>query len=120
MRNEKGVTLIAAVIAIVLFIVIAAISAGTPKDLEKPIQMASKSKTDNLIAQDKEQITLAFSEFVHFSDFGPDDIKEKLEGFNKGSVIQVELIGEEDFSIDIDGRKYEVNIRTGGEPVPIN
>jgi hypothetical protein len=120
MRKESGVTLIAAIIAIVIFIVLAVVSFGSPKAIEKPMKMATRSKTENLIAQDKEQISLAFSEFVHFGEFGPEDIKEKLEGFNKGSVIQVELIGEEDFSINIDGRKYEVNVKAGGEPVPIN
>ncbi len=120
MRSEKGVTLIVVAIEILILLVIIAISFGGKKDMEKPLKMAAKSKTDSMIAQDKEQISLAFSEFVHFGEYGPEDIQEKLEGYNKGSVVHVELIGEEDFSVDIDGRKYEVNIKAGGEPVPIN
>ena len=120
MRSEKGVTLLVVVIEILILLVIIAISFGGKKDMEKPLKMAAKSKTDSMMAQDKEQISLAFSEFVNFGEYGPEDIQEKLEGYNKGSVIQVELIGEEDFSINIDGRKYEVNVKAGGEPVPIN
>lgn len=120
MRNEKGVTLIIAVIEILILLVIIAISYGSKKDLEKPFQMATKSKTDNVVAKDKEQITIAFSEFVHFTEYGPEDIKGKLEEANSESTINVELIGDEDFYVEIDGRKYEVNIKAGGQPVPVN
>ena len=120
MKSERGVTLMMVVIEIVVLVIIIAISFGRGSKIEKPVKMASTTQSQNKVAKDKEQIEIAFSEFAGFSDFSPEDIKAKLEEVNKDSVIQVELIGEEDYSISIDGRKYEVNMKEGGTPTPVN
>ena len=119
MRNERGVTLIIVVIELLVLAVITTIIVGSGKDMEKPVKMATTTKSENRVAKDKEQIAIAFSEFAGMDDYTPDDLKAKLEEVNKGSVIEVTLIRDGDYSIIIDGRKYEVDIKNGGNPIAV-
>ena len=61
-RQEKGITLIALIITIVVLLLIAIVSIGTVKE-SKIIGHAESAASEYVIAQEKEKIALAYSEY---------------------------------------------------------
>ena len=61
-RLEKGITLIALIITIVILLILAAVTIGTVKDSEI-IGHAQSAASEYVIAQEKEKIALAYSEY---------------------------------------------------------
>lgn len=64
MKNNKGITLIALVITIIILLIIAGISIGVLSGNNGLLSRAKMSKTLTQIANAKEEVNLAISELV--------------------------------------------------------
>ena len=62
MKKQKGITLIALIITIVVLLLLAGVTIGTVKD-SKMIGHAQKATSEYTIAKEKEKIALAYSEY---------------------------------------------------------
>lgn len=64
MKNNKGITLVALVITIIILLIIAGISIGVLSGNNGLLSRAKMSKTLTQIANAKEEVNLAISELV--------------------------------------------------------
>lgn len=76
MKKERGITLIALVITIIVLLILAAVSIATLTGENGILTQADKAKTETTIGEEKEQIRLGYSEYqISKQTGGQEDFK---------------------------------------------
>jgi len=114
--KEKGITLIALVITIIILLILAGISIGMLSGDNSIINQAGNAKTQTDIAQEKEileQATVVCMGKNKYGNIEETDLKKELENvaevITSGSKFKVTFPSERQYLIDQDGNIKEKN-----------
>lgn len=101
MKKNKGITLIALVITIVVLIILAAISIGVLTGDNGIINNSQKAKEDTEIAEEKETVEVSATQAA-----GKDDYGNVVEEYFRQALD--ENIGEGDYTLEVVEDKFKV------------
>ena len=109
-KTNKGITLIALVITIIVLLILAAVSIATLTGENGIITKASKAKEENKQGEAKEQINLAvMSSFDKDGAFNRETFKKEIEKIG-GTIVSED---EETIVVELDGYQAAVDAKTG-------
>ena len=117
MRKQKGITLIALIITIIVLLILAGISIATLTGENGILTQANKAKEETIIAREKEGISIAFTDFISRiitaeTDEEYYEIAENLEGIMREDGNDVS-VGLEEFE-DIGQEVYNITYNDTG------
>ena len=122
MRKQKGITLIALIITIIVLLILAGISIATLTGENGILTQADKAKEETIIAREKEGISVAFTDFISRiitaeTDEEYYEIAENLEGIMRedGNDVNVEGYGEFFITYNDTGNRYIVKFDENGQ-----
>ena len=122
MRKQKGITLIALIITIIVLLILAGISIATLTGENGILTQVSKAKEETIIAREKEGISVAFTDFISRiitaeTDEEYYEIAENLEGIMRedGNDVNVEGYGEFFITYNDTGNRYIVKFDENGQ-----
>ena len=111
MRKQKGITLIALVITIIVLLILAGVSINVITGDDGIIQKASLAKKENDIAQDKEKINLAVSEYkIENIEDETLALEEFLESKDWCSSAVLDANSKTIIVTMINGNEYEIDV----------
>ena len=87
-KAQKGITLIALIITIVILLILALVTIGAVKD-SKIIDHAQNASSEYTVEQEKEQIGLALGEWQIQKVIGEKSFKEVIESSLTGTALSV-------------------------------
>lgn len=98
-KKNKGITLIALVITIIVLLILAGISISTLTGQNGLLTKASQAKETSVIAEESEIIKMAYSNLLadnitEEKGFSTNDLQEKINDFKTGTVEKVDEIPE--------------------------
>ena len=105
-KFEKGITLIALIITIIVLLILAAVTIGTMKE-SGIIGYAQDARSEYTIAQEKERIALAYSEY---------QIKKAFDT----NIEEFEIVGEDVISEPVGSYGWKVKYKNTGNVYGIN
>lgn len=93
-KKEKGITLIALVVTIVVLLILAAVSISMLTGENGIIKQAQDAQNETTIAEEKETITLAISAIkTRLETIGKDNLKEEIEKIKGKESAEVTEVG---------------------------
>ena len=101
MKKNKGITLIALVITIVVLIILASISISVLTGDNGIINNSQKAKEDTEIAEEKETVEVSATQAAEKDDYG-----NVVEEYFRQALD--ENIGERDYTLEVVEDKYKV------------
>ena len=119
-RNNKGITLVALVVTIIILIILASVTLTILLGNEGLIGKTKLASEESKIGKEKEQITLAYSEIMMDDLFNPNDtelteakIKNKIEKLNGENTVVVTKISDKNFTILYKDTNHSYNFVDG-------
>lgn len=111
-NTEKGITLIALVITIIVLLILAGVSIAMLTGENGILTRATDSKTQTIVADEKEAIGLAYNGVIA-ENKGRGEVtaeKLKLELSRNGRTDVIDVTGENPITIEFNsGRSYEID-----------
>ena len=113
--KEKGITLIALVVTIVVLLILAAVSINMLTGENGIIRQAQKAKEETEKGEEKEQVSLAVTAAMGKDEWGnikKADLQEELDNLTGGKAT---VSGDGPFTVEFEsGRSYIVDINGKG------